>query len=107
MGFTLWNDKIVKDEEVIIDKEDRGYQLGDGVYEVVKVYNGEMFTVNEHIDRFYSSAEKIRISIPYTKEQLHQLLKELVEKMNWEQDIFIFKSPGAFLRERTNFLKVM
>ncbi|MFC5543352.1 MAG: D-amino-acid transaminase [Bacilli bacterium] len=80
MGFTLWNDKIVKDEEVIIDKEDRGYQFGDGVYEVVKVYNGEMFTVNEHIDRFYSSAEKIRISIPYTKEQLHQLLKELVEK---------------------------
>ncbi|MED3662513.1 D-amino-acid transaminase [Ureibacillus sp. FSL K6-8385] len=80
MGFTLWNDQIVKDEEVKIDKEDRGYQFGDGVYEVIKVYNGEMFTVKEHIERFYSSAEKIRISIPYTKEHLQELLQELIEK---------------------------
>lgn len=82
MGYTLWNDQIVKDEEVKIDKEDRGYQFGDGVYEVVKVYNGEMFTVKEHIDRLYASAEKIRITIPYTKDKFHQLLHELVEKMN-------------------------
>lgn len=81
MGFTLWNDQIVKDEEVKIDKEDRGYQFGDGVYEVIKVYNGEMFTVKEHIERFYSSAEKIRISIPYTKEHLQELLQELIEKI--------------------------
>lgn len=80
MGYTLWNDRIVKDEEVQIDKEDRGYQFGDGVYEVVKVYNGQLFTAKEHIDRFYSSAEKIRISVPYTKEQLLQLLQQLVEK---------------------------
>lgn len=58
MSFSLWNDQIVKNEEVLVDKEDRGYQFGDGVYEVVKVYNGELFTATEHIDRFYSSAEK-------------------------------------------------
>ncbi|NLY79378.1 MAG: D-amino-acid transaminase [Lysinibacillus sp.] len=80
MGYTLWNDKIVKDEEVIIDKEDRGYQFGDGVYEVIKVYNGEMFTATEHIDRLYASAEKIRMTVPFTKDKLHQLLHELVEK---------------------------
>lgn len=80
MGYTLWNDKIVKDEEVIINKEDRGYQFGDGVYEVIKVYNGEMFTATEHIDRLYKSAEEIRITVPFTKDKLHQLLHELVEK---------------------------
>ena len=79
MGYTLWNDKIVEDQQVNIDKEDRGYQFGDGVYEVIKVYNGEMFTVKEHIDRFYASAEKIRITVPYTKDKLHQLLHQLVE----------------------------
>ena len=79
MAFTLWNDKIVEDHQVNIDKEDRGYQFGDGVYEVIKVYNGEMFTVNEHIDRFYASAEKIRITVPFTKDKLHQLLHQLVE----------------------------
>lgn len=80
MGYSLWNDKIVKDEEIVIDKEDRGYQFGDGVYEVIKVYNGEMFTAKEHIDRFYKSAEKIRITVPYTKDKLHMLLHQLVEE---------------------------
>lgn len=79
MGYTLWNTQIVKDEEVVIDKEDRGYQFGDGVYEVIKVYDGEMFAVNEHIDRLYESAEKIRITISFTKDQLHKALYELVE----------------------------
>lgn len=79
MSYSLWNDQIVKNEEVVVDKEDRGYQFGDGVYEVVKVYNGELFTATEHIDRFYDSAEKIRMTIPYTKDKLHQLLHQLVE----------------------------
>lgn len=82
MSYSLLNDQIVKNEEIVIDKEDRGYQFGDGVYEVVKVYNGELFTANEHIDRFYASAEKIRITIPYTKDKLHQLLHQLVEANN-------------------------
>lgn len=82
MSFSLWNDQIVKNEEVLVDKEDRGYQFGDGVYEVVKVYNGELFTATEHIDRFYDSAEIIRITIPYTKDKLHQLLHQLVEANN-------------------------
>ncbi|MFP3918413.1 D-amino-acid transaminase [Lysinibacillus telephonicus] len=82
MGYTLWNDKIVNDDEVIIDKEDRGYQFGDGVYEVIKVYNGEMFTAQEHIDRFYLSADKIKITIPYTKDKLIKLLHELIEANN-------------------------
>ena len=48
--------------KLVVDKEDRGYQFGDGIYEVVKVYNGELFTAEEHVDRFYASAEKIRIN---------------------------------------------
>jgi len=79
MSYTLWNDKIVKEDEVIINKEDRGYQFGDGVYEVIKVYNGEMFTIEEHVDRLYLSAEKIHLTMPYTKDKLHKLLYELVE----------------------------
>ncbi|KGR91107.1 D-alanine aminotransferase [Ureibacillus massiliensis 4400831 = CIP 108448 = CCUG 49529] len=82
MSYTLWNDQIVDSNEVVIDKEDRGYQFGDGVYEVIKVYNGEMFTVDEHIDRLYLSAEKIRITIPFTKDKCHKLLHELVEVNN-------------------------
>lgn len=99
MNYSLWNDQIVKNEEVVVDKEDRGYQFGDGVYEVVKVYNGELFTAEEHVDRFYASAEKIRIAIPYTKDKLHQLLHQLVEANNVDTGHIYFQiTRGATAR---------
>lgn len=81
MAYSLWNDQIVEEGSIVISPEDRGYQFGDGIYEVIKVYNGNMFTAQEHIDRFYASAEKIRLVIPYTKDVLHKLLHELIEKI--------------------------
>lgn len=99
MGYSLWNDRIVTEEEVLVNQEDRGYQFGDGVYEVVKVYNGEFFTAKEHVDRFYESAEKIRITIPFTKDKLHMLLHELVEKNNLETGHIYFQiTRGACSR---------
>ena len=58
----LWNDRIVNEDEVRIGFEDRGYQFGDGIYEVIKIYNGNLFTATEHINRLYASADKIQIS---------------------------------------------
>lgn len=79
MTTMLWNNRLVRGEEIQLSVEDRGYQFGDGVYEVIKIYKGSMFTVTEHIDRFYESAEKISIVIPYTKDVLHKMLYDLIE----------------------------
>lgn len=79
MTYVLWNDRLVKEGETVISPEDRGYQFGDGIYEVVKVYNGQLFTAKEHIDRFYASADKIRLVIPYTKDVLHKMIYDLIE----------------------------
>lgn len=54
----LWNNQIVTRDEVKIDIEDRGYQYGDGLYEVVRVYNGQLYMLDEHLDRLWSGAEK-------------------------------------------------
>ena len=79
MNWVLWNDRLVKDEEIRLSKEDRGYQFGDGIYEVIRVYNGSMFTAKEHIDRLYESAEKIKLVIPYTKDVFHKMMYDLIE----------------------------
>ncbi|WP_342577254.1 D-amino-acid transaminase [Psychrobacillus sp. FSL K6-2843] len=79
MTKILWNDQIVEEKEVKIGFEDRGYQFGDGIYEVIKIYNGDLFTAMEHIDRLYASADKIQLVMPYTKDKLHQLMHELIE----------------------------
>jgi D-alanine transaminase len=75
----LWNDQIVEREEVKIDIEDRGYQYGDGLYEVVRVYNGQLFMLEDHLNRLWTGAEKIRMTLPFSKTELSENLKKLVE----------------------------
>jgi len=79
MMHILWNDQIVEREEVKIDIEDRGYQYGDGLYEVIRVYNGHLYMMEEHLNRLWNGAEKIRMHMPFTKEELAANLKKLVE----------------------------
>lgn len=74
----LWNDQIVTRDEVKIDIEDRGYQYGDGLYEVVRVYNGQLYMLDEHLDRLWSGAEKIRLTLPFTRKALATNLQKLV-----------------------------
>ncbi|MHA6260394.1 D-amino-acid transaminase [Sporosarcina sp. CAU 1771] len=72
------NGRYTKQDGVNISIDDRGYYFGDGVYEVIKVYEGKLYTEEEHISRLFESAHKIRIDVPYTKNELIEISKELV-----------------------------
>lgn len=78
----IWNSEIVDRSEVKIDPEDRGYQFGDGIYEVIRAYNGHFFCLDEHIDRFYSSAGKIEMAVPYSRNEMKSLVNRLLEETN-------------------------
>jgi D-alanine transaminase len=80
MNYALLNGEMIPRSEAKVDVEDRGYQFGDGVYEVIRVYNGKLFTANEHLTRFVKSADSIGISIPYTIDQVKETLEKLIEK---------------------------
>ncbi|MGE8206273.1 D-amino-acid transaminase [Heyndrickxia sp. NPDC080065] len=100
MGKIIFNGKIVDRSEVSIDIEDRGYQFGDGVYEVIRVYNGKLFTKIEHVNRLYESAEKVAITIPYEKAELVQTLEELVAINNLVTGIIYLQlTRGNFPRQ--------
>ncbi|WP_066311068.1 D-amino-acid transaminase [Bacillus sp. FJAT-29814] len=87
MTFAILNGDIVNRAEAKVDIEDRGYVFGDGVYEVIRVYNGKMFTVKEHLERFERSSANIGIHLPYDVEQITGMLEELVEKNNLQLGI--------------------
>lgn len=60
--------------------EDRGYLFGDGVYEVARVYRGKTFFLGAHLERLQKSAAAIRISLPYSIDELEKIIQELLEK---------------------------
>lgn len=75
----LWNEEIVDRQEVQIDIEDRGYQYGDGIYEVIRIYQGKMFMAEEHLQRLENSAAKIKMTLPYETTILKDRLRSLID----------------------------
>jgi D-alanine transaminase len=92
MNWTLINGEFVERSNAKVDIEDRGYQFGDGIYEVIRIYNGKMFTVKEHLERFFRSAESISISLEFTIEQLAAQLQELIVKSNLKLGIIYMQA---------------
>lgn len=87
MEYVILNGDLIERSEAKVDIEDRGYQFGDGVYEVIRVYNGKMFTADEHLERLLESARKIELDIPYSIGQLKQMLAEMIERNKLELGI--------------------
>ena len=86
-GFTMkdlgyYNGEYGEIDEMRIPMNDRVSWFGDGVYDAQPCRNYHIFALDEHIDRFYRSASLLKIQIPMEKDELKQLLNELVQKVD-------------------------
>ena len=69
-------------EEMTVPMNDRVSWFGDGVYDAGPCRNYHIFALDEHVDRFFRSAAALQIVMPVTKDELKNLLNELVRKMD-------------------------
>ncbi|WP_085523796.1 D-amino-acid transaminase [Tuberibacillus sp. Marseille-P3662] len=76
----LLNKTFKNREAEHVDIEDRGYQFGDGVYEVIRVYEGRLYAMEEHMERLDRSCREIQMSLPYSLEEITNNIKALVTK---------------------------
>ena len=75
----LIDGKIIGLSEKVVELEDRGYQFGDGAYEVTRVYNGRPFALPLHLERLRRSLNELKIPLPYTFEELAKFHTLLIE----------------------------
>jgi D-alanine transaminase len=62
MEITYFNGKFLPKEEVKISPDDRGFLFGDGVYEVVRWYQGFFYDMDGHVQRLKRSLRELRIN---------------------------------------------
>jgi len=62
MKLAMIGDKLVPTDTLDPTYLDRGTYFGDGVYEVLRSYNGKLFALDEHLQRFAASMTAIRIT---------------------------------------------
>jgi branched-chain amino acid aminotransferase len=74
------NGEFVPKHEAKVSVYDHGYLYGDGVFEGIRVYSGNVFRLKEHLVRLFESAKSILLEIPYTLEELTELVAETIRK---------------------------
>ena len=72
------NGRYLAHHQAAVHIEDRGYQFGDGVYEVVMVLNGQFVDYDGHIKRLYNSLKSIQIDIPISESALRVVMTRMI-----------------------------
>ncbi|HEY4552667.1 MAG TPA: branched-chain-amino-acid transaminase [Bacillaceae bacterium] len=74
------NGRFVRKEEAVVSVYDHGFLYGDGVFEGIRSYGGNVFRLEEHLTRLYDSAKSIMLTIPYTKEEMTDIIVETLRQ---------------------------
>jgi branched-chain amino acid aminotransferase len=65
-------------EETVVPVTDEGLLRGDGAFEVVRVYDGAPFVLDQHLDRMERSAANLRLEGPFHRERFEAEAAELL-----------------------------
>ena len=83
------NGEFFPRNEAKISVFDSGFLLGDGVWEGIRLHNDKLCFIDEHIERLYHGAGKLKIEIGKSKKELISLLYQTIEANNMYSDVHI------------------
>ncbi len=100
----IFNGKIIPKEEIRISFNDRGYHFGDGLYEVIRVYDRKMFMFTEHFNRLENGAKKIHLTLPFTKSNLQEQFQQLINTNEVTEGEIYFQISRGIVSPRQHLI---
>ena len=70
--------KLYDKADARISVYDHGLLYGDGVFEGIRIYDGKIFRLKEHVDRLFESARAIKLEIPLSPPQMLEAIQSTV-----------------------------
>ena len=81
MEYQIWlNGEYVARGEARIPMTDRGFRLGDVVFDTSRTFDGAVFKLRDHLDRLYRSLKYVRIEPDMSIDEMERLTLEVVER---------------------------
>ena len=90
-----FNGQLLPLDQISISPLDRGFIFGDGVYEVIPVYDGAMLRGREHFERLQRSMDEIRLNNPHSVEEWLAITQELLTHHPGNQSVYIHVTRGV------------
>jgi D-alanine transaminase len=98
IGFV--NGQFMPLEQAAVPVEDRGYQFGDGVYEVVRTYGGAPYQLEAHLARLERSAQAIGLPLPHPLRQWAAWITEGIRRGGYaDSKVYIQVTRGTAPRD--------
>ena len=79
-GVAFIDGEYVPIAEARIPVLDWGFLHSDATYDVAHAWRGKFFRIDDYLDRFHASMEKLRMSVPYSRKQIRSIMFELVRR---------------------------
>ncbi len=107
-GTAYLNGGFIPDSECKVHVADRGFRVGDVVFDVERTFNGKVFRLREHLDRLYRSLKYVRIDPGLTQEQMEELTLEVLARNeplretggDFSMTQFVTRGSGARVTDR-------
>ena len=101
LSTVFLNGEFMPHQEASISPEDRGFNFADGLYEVVRVYGGVPFCLQEHLERMAFGARELDFEIPYTDSELREIVMNLLER-NGVEEAMVYLQVSRGLARRAH-----
>lgn len=99
MSTAYLNGTFLPLDQAQVSVMDRGFLFGDGIYEVIPVYNGKLFRLAQHLGRLQNSLDGVRIGNPLSDIEWTEVLTELVARnADSKQAVYLQVTRGAAAR---------
>ncbi|KKP40068.1 MAG: branched-chain amino acid aminotransferase, branched-chain amino acid aminotransferase [Candidatus Peregrinibacteria bacterium GW2011_GWF2_33_10] len=79
MSIVFLNNKFIKESKAFISINDHGFLYGDGIYETMRTYGHQVWLLEDHLERLFTSAKLINLKIPWTKKQIEKWILKLIK----------------------------
>lgn len=94
------NGEFLPPAEAKVPVLDRGFLLGDAVYEILPAYGRRLFRLREHLARLRHSLASVRIADPYDEARWTELLQTVVDRNPWhDQTVYLQVTRGVAPRD--------
>jgi aminodeoxychorismate lyase len=74
------NGQFLPDAQAVVPVNDRGFLLGDGLFETMRVAGGKPFRFAQHLERMTRGADFLKIKPPFTPKELEKYAGQLIEQ---------------------------
>lgn len=96
------NGEYVASSKASVSILDRGFMFGDGVYEVIPVYSGKVFRVQEHLQRLQLSLDAVEIHCSLTDTEWINIFSRLIKNNSGSDDAVVYLQVTRGVMEKRN-----